>query len=186
MSVTDSVMEMAATEGVASDAARPRLGDLFEAHHRRLYRLARRLVSTSDEASDLVQDTFLRAARAPYSVPTGMPAEEAWLVRVLVNLCRDRWRRRTVEQRFQTRHGLTDADRAAPDAEAAWIAHSVIWRAMRGLSPRRRAVIVLHELDGASVADIAALLGIAAVTVRWHLSRGRLELSRIIKEEAKP
>src|SRR5262245_57488336 len=75
-----------------ADTSADRLGLLFAAHHQRLYRLARRLSGSADEARDLVQDTFLRAARAPRSVPAGPPAEEAWLVRVLINLCRDRWR----------------------------------------------------------------------------------------------
>jgi DNA-directed RNA polymerase specialized sigma24 family protein len=67
-----------------ADAAEDRLGILFEAHHQRLYRLARRLSGSADEPRDLVQETFLRAARAPQSVPAGPPAEEAWLVRVLI------------------------------------------------------------------------------------------------------
>ena len=46
-------MGVATAGPVVSDAAGPRLGDLFEAHHRRLFRLARRLVSTSEEARDL-------------------------------------------------------------------------------------------------------------------------------------
>jgi DNA-directed RNA polymerase specialized sigma24 family protein len=62
------------------------LGMLFDAHHQRLYRLARRLSRSADEARDLVQDTFLRAVRAPASVPLGESAEEAWLVRVLIVL----------------------------------------------------------------------------------------------------
>src|SRR5438132_2413314 len=49
-----------------------RLGGLFDAHHDRLYRLARRLSQSADDARDLVQDTFLRAARSPGSVPDGM------------------------------------------------------------------------------------------------------------------
>src|SRR5713226_3263903 len=47
--------------------ATERLGVLFDAHHGRLYRLARRLSPTVDDAKDLVQETFLRAARAPAS-----------------------------------------------------------------------------------------------------------------------
>ena len=81
-----------ATANHDAGAAADRLGVLFDAHHQRLYRLARRMSGSADEARDLVQDTFLRAARAPESVPWGASAEEAWLVRVLVNLCRDRWR----------------------------------------------------------------------------------------------
>jgi DNA-directed RNA polymerase specialized sigma24 family protein len=79
----------------AADASDPpaadRLARLFDRHHARLYRLARRMVRTSDEARDVVQDTFLRAARSPRSIPDGPSHEEAWLVRVLVNICRDGW-----------------------------------------------------------------------------------------------
>jgi RNA polymerase sigma factor (sigma-70 family) len=67
------------------------------------------------------------------------------------------------------------------DPETALIARSVVWNALDELAPRRRAVIVMHELEGASVESIARLLGVAAVTVRWHLSRGRLQLAKVIR-----
>src|SRR5688572_4180066 len=76
-----------------------RLGELFDLHHQRLYRLARRLTADGDAARDVVQETFLRAARAPHRVPDGRQDEEAWLVRVLVNVCRDRWRHESVRGR---------------------------------------------------------------------------------------
>jgi DNA-directed RNA polymerase specialized sigma24 family protein len=66
-----------------------RLAALFDAHHDRLYRLAHRLAPDADDAPDLVQETFLKAARSPTSVPLGATSEEAWLVRMLVNIRRD-------------------------------------------------------------------------------------------------
>src|SRR4051812_39341620 len=86
-------------EGKAEDPS-VRLAALFDAHHERLYRLARRLSGRADDARDLVQETFLRAARSPGSVPLGAASEEAWLVRVLINICRDGWRKRAVRTRF--------------------------------------------------------------------------------------
>jgi RNA polymerase sigma-70 factor (ECF subfamily) len=155
-----------------------RLALLFDAHHQRLYRLARRLSRSVDDARDLVQDTFLRAARSPRSVPYGCDREEAWLVRVLVNLCRDRWRQQSNRGRLdELAHPL---DERLADPETAFVAQSMIWQALDVLAPRRRAVMVMHELEGASVADIARLLGVTAVTVRWHLSRGRRQLAAII------
>src|SRR5258708_2058630 len=76
-----------------------RLSALFDMHHERLYRLARRLAPNSDAALDLVQETFLKAARSPTSVPRGLTSEEAWLVRVLINIRRDQWRKTAVRKR---------------------------------------------------------------------------------------
>jgi DNA-directed RNA polymerase specialized sigma24 family protein len=66
-----------------SDDRDERLAALFDAHEDRLYRLARRLAASADDAHDLVQDTFLRAPQSLRSVPVGLAKEEAWLVRVL-------------------------------------------------------------------------------------------------------
>jgi DNA-directed RNA polymerase specialized sigma24 family protein len=65
--------------------------------------------------------------------------------------------------------------------ESALVARSVVWHALDALAPRRRAVVVLHELEGAPVGRIAALLGVTEVTVRWHLSMGRRQLARVIR-----
>jgi DNA-directed RNA polymerase specialized sigma24 family protein len=76
--------EPAVVSGVdaSSDLRGERLAALFDAHEDRLYRLARRLAASADDARDLVQDTFLRAAKSLGSVPIGLAKEEAWLVRV--------------------------------------------------------------------------------------------------------
>src|SRR5262249_49110215 len=71
-------MTVAVDQPPADVAAR--LGALFDLHHQRLFRLARRLSRSADDARDLVQETFLRAARAPGSIPEGASHEEAWLV----------------------------------------------------------------------------------------------------------
>src|SRR5205807_6889143 len=118
-------------------AAVDRLWALVDAHYERLYRLARRLVPTGDEAQDLVQETFLKAAGSPASVPSGPTSEEAWLVRVLVNIRRDQWRKEAVRRRHEQQSrrfaAITDGH------EAAVVARATVWRALDSLTPRRRA-----------------------------------------------
>jgi RNA polymerase sigma-70 factor (ECF subfamily) len=154
-----------------------RIAALFDAHHQRLYRLARRLTHSADDALDLVQDTFLRAARAPGSVPFGAEREEAWLVRVLINLRRDQWRKAVVRKRHDEPR---PQGHSAPDHSSAVIARTTIWRALDLLPPRRRAVVVMRELEGLAVSTIASQLGISAITVRWHLAAGRRQLARVL------
>src|SRR5882762_11797096 len=103
-----------------SDDRGERLAALFDAHEDRLYRLARRLAATADDARDLVQDTFLRAAKSPRSVPVGLAKEEAWLVRVLVNIRRDQWRRTAFRKRAAAML-RADTPASGPNQESALI-----------------------------------------------------------------
>jgi RNA polymerase sigma-70 factor (ECF subfamily) len=182
--MTGQAIAMTATADRPADDTTARLGVLFDAHHQRLYRLARRLSRNAEDARDLVQETFLRAARHPSSVPEGPGHEEAWLVRVMINVARDRWRQLAVRRR-----SATDVAMSAPtfsESESAMLARSIIWQALDRLPPRRRAILVLYEIEGVAIPAIAKLLGVAAVTVRWHLSIGRRELARTVERGNNP
>ena len=167
---------------VAVGDSAERLTALFDVHYARLYRLARRLAPSVDDAMDLVQETFLRAARFPRSIPVGVTNEEAWLVRVLINIRRDQWRKKSVRDRHDTAApGRSQVTSGGGDPEAALIARTAVWQALDILPPRRRAIVVMHELEGLAISDIASLLGISAITVRWHLSLGRREVTGALK-----
>lgn len=155
-----------------------RIAILFDRHHDRLYRLARRLTASGDDALDLVQETFLKAARYGRSIPVGSANEEAWLVRVLINIRRDQWRKTLIRSRFEATSGTSHLHE---NLEGAVIARASVWRALDVLPPRRRAIVVLHELEGVAIPAIASLLGISQITVRWHLSMGKRDLSTALK-----
>jgi RNA polymerase sigma-70 factor (ECF subfamily) len=159
-----------------------RLAVLFDRHHARLFRLACRLTADREEARDLVQEAFLRAARHATGVPPGAASGEAWLVRTLVNLCRDHHRRLSVRVRAWTSLAAAAASAAhevpaTPGPESMVVARATVRAGLARLPPRRRAVLVLHEIEELPVDGIARLLGIAAVTVRWHLMVARRELA---------
>jgi RNA polymerase sigma factor (sigma-70 family) len=161
---------------------RERLAALFDAHEDRLYRLARRLAASADDADDLVQEAFLRAARFPGSVPTGHAKEEAWLVRVLVNIRRDQWRKAAVRRR-SVAMVATCWTASHSNLETALIAKRAVWGALDVLHPRRRAIVIMSELEGMNPAAIGASLGVSSLTVRWHLSMARRELKRILEPQ---
>ena len=71
-------------------------------------------------------------------------------------------------------------DRAA-DPEPALVARALVEHALAALPARRRAILVMYELEGMSIPTIAALLGVAAVTVRWHLSIGRRQMAHTLE-----
>ncbi|HVQ34699.1 MAG TPA: RNA polymerase sigma factor [Candidatus Bathyarchaeia archaeon] len=162
---------------VTSDDRAPAetIAQLFDAHHARLYRLALRLTWGDDDARDLVQECFLRAIE--HRVPADPEAAERWLTRVLVNLCRDRARRGVVRRAYD----MTVAD-ASPAPVNDPVVSAAVRDAVLALPVKQRAVVVLHEIEGRTLQEVAALLGIAAVTARWHLHVAlrslRKELSR--------
>lgn len=137
------------------------IGRLFDSHHDRLYRLALRLTWGDDDARDLVQECFLRAIE--HRVPDDPKFAERWLARVLINLCRDRHRRGAVRRACDP-EPRTEAAAAADPAVNAAVRDAVL-----ALPPRQRAIVVLHEMEGRTLREVAGMLGIAAVTARWHL-----------------
>ena len=79
----------------------------------------------------------------------------------------------TIKQRSRRSHSTSGSG----NPEAALIARTVVWQALDILPPRRRAIVVMYELEELAIPAIASLLGISAITVRWHLSMGRHELT---------
>ena len=116
------------------------------------------------------------------SVPAGKRAE-AWLVRVLVNLCRDRWRKAGVREAADRR---LDEASGVPDPETLAVARMSVSAALDRLPARRRAVVALCELEGLPVREVARLLGVSAVTVRWHRAAAMKELAQRLGASTEP
>jgi RNA polymerase sigma factor (sigma-70 family) len=171
-------MSDAPETGTAMSADRAgRLLALFEAHADRLYRVARRLVPGADDALDPVQETFLKAARAS-RIPTGRPDGEAWLVRILINVRRDQWRREGSRKNYELQ--VTRATPERRDPETSFLIRTSVWRALDRLRPRRRAILVMREIEGLEVASIAALLGIDGAVVMAPVVRSPIGDSAMI------
>jgi RNA polymerase sigma-70 factor, ECF subfamily len=152
-----------------------------------VYRVARRLVSTREEAEDLVQETYARAFRSWRSYTPGTNLR-AWLFRILTNLNIDRGRR---EQRAPATQPLEEGDyflynRLEADSGTEDEARIVerlsqdeIVQALAEVPHDFRDVIVLVDIGDFSYQDAAQILDIPIGTVMSRLHRGR----RILKKE---
>jgi RNA polymerase sigma-70 factor (ECF subfamily) len=159
-----------------------------------VYRVARRLVGSREEAEDLVQETYARAFRSWRSYTPGTNLR-AWLLRILTNLNIDRGRR---VQRAPDTQPLEEGDYylankvAEAQGEQALDQERVVERlsqdsivdALSSLSHDFRDVVVLVDIGDFSYADAAQILDIPIGTVMSRLHRGRRQLKSKLAEEA--
>ncbi|MFI9567568.1 sigma-70 family RNA polymerase sigma factor [Streptomyces rishiriensis] len=153
----------------------------FEAGRNRLTSLAYRLTGSATDAEDAVQDAFLHwqaADRQRIKVP------QAWLTKVVTNLCLDRLR--SARARRERTAGawlpdpLLDGDPALGPADTVEQRESVslaVLTLMERLSPLERAVYVLREAFSHSHAEIADILDIAESASQQHLHRARRRIT---------
>jgi len=154
---------------------------LVARHAPRLLGLARRLLATNEDAEDAVQDTFLRAHRALGSF-RGEAAFGTWLYRIAVNVCRDaaKARVRIEDQRIvlETEARFLDA-RYTVDAEqvvAAAAEREALEDALHSIPIAYRETVLLHDMEGFTMAEVAAITHTPLPTAKSRLRRGRMLL----------
>ena len=159
--------------------------DAFEAlvrrHQAQIYRIALRILGNPQEAQDVTQDVLIQLWGSLAGF-LGSAAFTTWLYRMVVN------RSLSHRKRLHPAAALLEDDRTtdAGPAEQA-IAHQradAAGRAIATLPADQRAVFVLHQLEGFSYAEVAAILGISESTVRGRLARGRRILADRLRDWA--
>jgi len=159
-----------------------------------VYKVARRLAPTKEEAEDLVQETYARAFRSWHSYTPGTNLR-AWLLRILANLNIDHGRRR---QRAPESQPLEEGDyflynrleealpEVSPDEEriVERLSQDDIVAALSAVPHDFRDVLVLVDIGDFSYKDAAQILDIPIGTVMSRLHRGRRILKRELAERA--
>lgn len=134
----------------------------------RAYRLAGLLLGNQVDAEDATQDALLRAWSAATSLRN--PDDfQAWFDRILVNVCRDRLRRRRLVQFVPIDDDF--ARRPTPDPFADVLADDELTRAMIGLDDDLRTAIVLRYWADLTVDEIARRTGARPGTIKSRLHR---------------
>ncbi|WP_433687580.1 RNA polymerase sigma factor SigM [Micromonospora carbonacea] len=157
--------------------------ELFRRHRDRLWAVALRTLGDREEAADALQDALLSAHRAAARF-RGDSAVTTWLHRIVVNACLDRIRRRQAHPTVPLpdgTHGVDGgpstggAEPAAPvqDHDTAL----VVRQALAELPVEQRAALILVDVQGYPVAEVARILDVAEGTVKSRCARGRARLA---------
>ena len=147
---------------------------LFQSYGDMIFRYCTLHTQNLQDAQDIYQEVFLKL----YTKNPQFTDEEhakAWLLRVSVNLCKNYHRSRILHPfvEFDETMYVTHTKQTEPD----------ILQSLRRLSSDYRSVLYLYYFEGYQSKEIAALLHKPDATIRTWLSRGKVQLQNIIKEE---
>ena len=162
--------------------------DVVMKYRDRIYNLCSYMLGNVQDAEDAAQDTFLKAYR---SLNDFKPKASlyTWLYRIAVNTCIDHKRRPFFESIFRRsdtgEEMVIEHPSTSPSPEKVYDSKQIqdaLQEALRKLSPKMRAVIVLKELEGLSYEEIADTLDISIGTVKSRISRARDDLKVSLKD----
>ena len=165
-------------------------GELFARHRDRLWAVALRTLGHPEDAADALQDALIAAFRRAGSY-RGEAAVTTWLHRIVVNACLDRARHNKVRaadalpddlESYAGRGAVVTAD-ADPDPEqAAELSERrrQVLAALATLPADQRAALVLVDMEGYPVAEVAQMLDCPVGTIKSRCARGRARLAPLL------
>lgn len=162
---------------VAGD--RDAFGILIARHQGHLWAVARRTSHTGEDAADALQDALLNAHRMAHRFRADSKVS-SWLHRIVVNASLDRIRRN--KSRLTVPLPEFDVGQYADprDHHGDVDLSMSIGRALDTLPPEQRDAIVAVDIEGYSVAEAAALLGVPSGTIKSRCARGRAKLAVVL------
>ena len=167
-------------------------GVLFTRHRDRLWAVALRTTGNPEDAADALQEAMISAFRRADSF-RGDALVTTWLHRIVVNASLDRLRRNKVRaaqpvpddlEEYAGRGAVLAAD-AATDPEARAVLsdrRGSVLAALDALPPDQKAAVVLVDLEGYPVEEVARMLDCPTGTVKSRCARGRARLAKLLRE----
>ena len=184
-SVAPGAVAEARRSSAVSATDSPRwFSELVRDHLRRVFGLLYRMVGNHADAQDLSQEVFLKAFQRRHQLRDPDRALP-WLLRIASNTAIDFQRGRTAERRTEPwGEGMEPASLTpSPEQQLVWKQREQrLHEALRVLSPKERAAIVLRDLEGLSGAEVARALGCSQITVRTHIASARIKLRRVLEK----
>ena len=151
----------------------------------RVYAVACNYMRNTEEARDVAQEIFVRIYERLDSFH-GDQAFLPWVLRLSRNACIDALRRRKARPRaadtpIDEMEGLASAAPTPEETTAAGSARDLLYRAMDRMSDTDREILMLREIQGLKVEEIATLLKVPIGTVKSRCNRARLDLAARVR-----
>lgn len=158
--------------------------ELVRRHQARVYGIALGYTGSGEEARDVAQEVFIRVWKRLDSCPSP-ELFQPWLVRIARNACVDHLRRRKARPpaRDVPADELRTLAATGPDPEehaAVESRRALVYRALQKLSEINREMILLKDVQGLALEEIAQMLNVPLGTVKSRTNRARLELARAV------
>ena len=154
---------------------------IYKLYYRSMYNTSLRIVKRSDEAEDIMQESFLTAFKKIDSYK-GEVSFGIWLKRIVINHSLDYLRKRKVD--FEEVNSDLTVYEEEHDDETAFTVEEVK-KAIFQLSDGYRTILSLLLLEGYDHEEVSEILGIKNVTSRTQFSRARQRLREILAENRK-
>jgi RNA polymerase sigma factor (sigma-70 family) len=160
--------------------------ELVSRHRDRLWAVALRTTGDREEAADAVQDALLSAFRRAESF-RGDAQVSTWLHRIVVNACLDRMRRQKARPtdplpEDEDRLGALADKPGVGDPAEAGERRTDVMNALAELSTDQRTAIVLVDMEGYSIDEVAEIMDCAPGTVKSRCARGRARLVPLLEQ----
>jgi RNA polymerase sigma-70 factor (ECF subfamily) len=171
--------------GLAKGGDTDAFGELMLRYQNKIYRLARRMTETDEDAEDVLQEAFIKAFRS-LSTFKGKSKFSTWLYRITVNLALMKLRRKkldsvSIDEPVTTKEGSIqrEIEDTAVDPLERLIemeSRDVLDVGIADLPPGHRAVFVLRHVEGLSTEETAKILKISVPAAKSRLHRARIVL----------
>ena len=167
-------------------------GELFGRHRDRLWAVSLRTTANPEDAADALQDAMISAFRAADSF-RGEARVTTWLHRIVVNACLDRLRRNKVRaadalpddlEEYAARGAVLASSDESLDPEARALMldkRRALLGALDGLPPEQKAAVILVDMEGYPVSEVALMLDCPTGTVKSRCARGRAKLAGALR-----
>ncbi len=150
-------------------------------HEDRVFSVCLRIMGSRDLALDAVQETFLTAFRKADQFK-GNSALGTWIYRIAVNTCYDQLRKQKRRAADPIPEHLDPVDHTAEDAMDSAALRPELQRALAELPDEFRSAVVLADIEGLGLSQVAEIVGVPVGTVKSRVFRGRRLLADMLRE----